>query len=325
MGCGAAEAPRLTTCTRLTGVAAARGPLSDAPAEHAPASYDAGIPALLHGFGRRRASVAGEAPANRAVTPSGNAVEDMARPRTSHVLSEAARRERAQLADLGGQVREIRTRRRWTQAELARRAATSQATISELERGRGGSMSLATWHRLAVALDVQFLARLSRDPHEQPVDAGHLAIQELVLRLSRASGRRRMVEMPTRPSSWGGSADVCLRDDASATLVLLECWNTIGDIGAAARSFDRKLVDLDALALGMFPDRDHRVCGCWVVRASRRNRELVARYAEVFAARFPASSAGWARGLAEAAEPPTGPGLVWCDVAATRVFAWRRR
>ncbi len=93
------------------------------------------------------------------------------------MLSEAGRRERGQLAELGGQVREIRTRRRWTQAELARRVAMSQATISELERGLAGSMPLSKWHRLAVALDVQFLARLSRDPHEQPVDAWHLAIQ----------------------------------------------------------------------------------------------------------------------------------------------------
>ena len=240
------------------------------------------------------------------------------------MLSEAGRRERGQLAELGGQVREIRTRRRWTQAELARRVAMSQATISELERGLAGSMPLSKWHRLAVALDVQFLARLSRDPHEQPVDAWHLAIQELVLRLGRASGRRRSVEMPTRPSSSSPSADVCLRDDAHAGLVLVECWNTITDIGGAARSFDRKLADLEALALGMFPGRPATVTGCWVVRATRRNRELVSRYAEVFAARFPASSAGWARALTDGAEPPSEPGLVWCDARATRLYAWRR-
>ncbi len=63
----------------------------------------------------------------------------------------------------------------------------------------------------------------------------------------------------------------------------------------------------------------------WLVRATARNRALVARYPEVFAARFPGSSAGWVRALVAGAPTPTGTGLVWCDVASTRVFAWRRR
>ncbi len=65
--------------------------------------------------------------------------------------------------------------------------------------------------------------------------------------------------------------------------------------------------------------------GVWVVRAAARNRALVARYPEVFAARFPGSSARWVAALTHGTEPPPEPGLVWCDVGATRLFAWRRR
>jgi hypothetical protein len=68
----------------------------------------------------------------------------------------------------------------------------------------------------------------------------------------------------------------------------------------------------------------YRVGGCWLVRATARNRALVARYPEVFATRFPGSSAGWLRALAAGGEPPSEPGLAWCD-AATRMFAWRQR
>ncbi len=69
----------------------------------------------------------------------------------------------------------------------------------------------------------------------------------------------------------------------------------------------------------------YRVRVCWVVRATVRNRALVARYPEIFATRFPGSSAGWVRALTAAAEPPAQPGLAWCDVAAARLFAWRQR
>lgn len=71
------------------------------------------------------------------------------------------------------------------------------------------------------------------------------------------------------------------------------------------------------------------------VRAARIRRHLtqqqladragIARYPEVFAARFPGSSHGWPSALTVGTEPPAEPGLVWADVATSRVFAWRRR
>jgi hypothetical protein len=69
----------------------------------------------------------------------------------------------------------------------------------------------------------------------------------------------------------------------------------------------------------------YTVAACWIIRATRRNRELVARYPELFASRFPGSSIGWVHALARRIEPPSEPGLVWSDVRATRLFAWRRR
>ena len=241
------------------------------------------------------------------------------------MLAEAARRERALLAELGAEVRGSRVRRHWTQRELASRAGMSQSGVSEIERGLGGPLSLATWERLAVTLDRQLSVHFSRDPHEEPVDAGHLLVQELILRLARNAGRGRSFELPTRRSDPALSADVCLRDDRRAVLVLVECWNTITDIGASARSFDRKLADLRSASVALWPERDAQVRGCWVVRATRRNRALVGRYPEVFATRFPGSSRGWTRALADDEAPPRDPGLVWCDVPGTRLYAWRAR
>jgi hypothetical protein len=62
----------------------------------------------------------------------------------------------------------------------------------------------------------------------------------------------------------------------------------------------------------------------WVVRATARNRALVARYPEVFGRAFPGSSRRWLEALTAGAAPPDEPGLIWSDVAGTRLFAWRR-
>jgi len=244
--------------------------------------------------------------------------------RRNELAAEAARRNREQTARLGGRFREARLRRRLTQQQLGERVGVSRSAVSAIERGLGGGHTLDSWQRLAVALDIRLDIDLGRDPIAEPIDAGHLRIQELVLRLGRAAGYRGSFELATRPSDPARSSDVGLRDDGRRRLTLVECWNTIGDIGAAARSSSRKLAEAEALAIAAGGERPHRVAGCWVVRATARNRELVRRYPEVFAARFPGSSLAWVRALTLGTDPPAEPGLVWCDVATTRLFPWRR-
>ena len=248
----------------------------------------------------------------------------MSRLKRPELHAEAARRNREQLARLGSLMRAARKRRRLTQLALAGRVGVSQPTISLIERGLGSSLSLDVWQRAALALDCPLRIEMAADPLADVADAGHLAIQELVLRLARASGVRRMFELPSRPADPARSVDVGLRDDVRGLLMLVECWNTIGDIGASARATSRKAAELEALAVATGGERKLRVGTVWVVRATRRNRQLVARYPAVFSARFPGSSAGWVRALCAAGDPPIAPGLVWCDVAATRVFPWRK-
>jgi transcriptional regulator with XRE-family HTH domain len=249
----------------------------------------------------------------------------MVKRRRQELAAEAARRNREQLARVGAEVRAARLRRALTQATLGERVGLARATVGALERGHGGGHTLDTWQRVAVALDRPLRLELSRDPLEEPIDAGHLAIQELVLRLGRLAGYRATFELPTRPTDPARATDVGLRDDRTRRLLLVECWNVIGDIGGAARSTNRKLADVAQAAYAFGGERPYRVAGCWVVRATMRNRELVARYPAVFAARFPGSSDRWVRALVEGAEPPDQPGLMWCDVRATRLYGWRRR
>lgn len=206
--------------------------------------------------------------------------------RRQELAAEAARRNREQTARLGGRVRDARLRRRATQLQLGERVGLSRSAVSAIERGLGGGHTLDTWQRLAVALDIRLNATRSSDPAR--------------------------------------STDVGLRDDRRRRLTFVECWNTIGDLGAAARSSARKLAEAEAFAIASGGEHPHRVAGCWVVRATARNRDLVRRYPAVFAARFPGSSLAWVRALTHGTDPPAEPGLIWCDVRTTRLFAWRR-
>ncbi|MEO5965153.1 MAG: helix-turn-helix transcriptional regulator, partial [Candidatus Limnocylindrales bacterium] len=247
----------------------------------------------------------------------------MVKRRASDIAVDAARRNQEQLARLGGQVSAARSRRRLTQAQLGALVGLARSTVSALERGRGGGHTLDTWQRIGVALGTSVRVDLPRDPLADTADAGHLVLQELVLRLARAAGIRGSFELPTRPADPSRSADVGLRDDLRRRLTLVECWNAIGDIGGAARSTSRKVAEAERLAptLGHMP---YSVASCWVVRATRTNRALVERYPEVFAARFPGSSLAWVRALTTGSPPPADPGLVWADISGTRLFAWRR-
>jgi hypothetical protein len=105
----------------------------------------------------------------------------------------------------------------------------------------------------------------------------------------------------------------------------MELWNTFDDIGAAKRSFSWKVERAEQLAAAIGGERPYRVGGCWVVRATRRNRELVGRYPMLFRSGFPGSSAAWVRSLVGGVEPPGEPCLIWCDVQTTRLFEWRQR
>lgn len=242
--------------------------------------------------------------------------------RRSAVVVEAERRSTERKAKIGGEVREMRKRRGWTQARLGREAEVGRLVIGRIERGVG-PLDLETLDRIAVALGVPIAAGFDRDPQVEVADAGHLGVQEIVLRMGRATGYGTQFELPTRPNEPWRSADVVLAARSRGLAILAECWNTFGDIGAATRSSRRKLVELDQLAAAMWGPGTRAVL-VWVVRDTSRNRALVGRYPAVFASTFSGSSHAWVNTLANGAEPPSEPGLVWCDSAAGALRAWHR-
>jgi transcriptional regulator with XRE-family HTH domain len=222
----------------------------------------------------------------------------------------------------GKDVRASRRRRRLTQEALASRIGMSRGYLAKIEAGRGPGVPLEIWFALGEALGRGFRADFIRDRLAEPADAGHLAIQELVLRTARRAGYEGGLELPTRPTDPVRSTDVPLLERRRRRLAIVECWNSFGDLGAAARSSNRKVAEAEALAAALGGDEGSFQVGlCWVVRDTARNRELVKRYPHIFDGRFPGSSAAWVRALTEGTAMPATHGLVWCDLNATRLFA----
>lgn len=222
---------------------------------------------------------------------------------------------------IGEAVAAARRRRGWTQTRLARESGLSQTAISRVELGER-PLEVETLVRVAHELRVPVRVELGRDPLHGPADAGHLAIQELLVRLARATAGATLVELQLGPTDRSLSIDVCVLRRTLGELIVQEAWSRIGDVGAGWRSFDRKLT-LAREAAGAFPQPPKVVTGVWVIRATRANRELLATYPALFAARFPGSSRAWVRALVAGAPAPREPGIVLCDLRATRLFEWR--
>jgi hypothetical protein len=148
-------------------------------------------------------------------------------------------------------------------------------------------------------------------------------MQELVLRVAKPGGWERSWE--SRLAAWGSdrSVDVRLIDRRHRQIAIIECWNTFGDLGQAERSSDIKVRDAGQYAVAVAGGGEPFEVGlAWIVRDTKANRALVQRYPHIFESRFPGSSRGWLEALTRG-PMPSQPGLMWCDLRATRFFARR--
>jgi transcriptional regulator with XRE-family HTH domain len=241
----------------------------------------------------------------------------MGRPKRRNAAIAGAREAAAIAATLARQARATRRSRRLTQAALGVKVGLSQSEISYLERGHGARTALETWVAIGIALDRPIAIGFSRDVAAPPIqDAGHLAAQEVILRVTTAAGWRGRFEVPTDLARSRHSTDVVLtaRD---GRMVLIEVWNRLDDLGAAVRASDHKLAQIEQT--GAHPR------SCWLFVDTAANRQIVRRYPAILRARFGGSSSAWVRALAGGSTPPDTPGLAWVDVSAGRLGELRLR
>ena len=141
-------------------------------------------------------------------------------------------------AQLGQLVREARTLIGWSQAELADRSGTSQATISRLEAGDSGSLGIGTV--LDVLESVGFRADVSIDaPHlrdrtrqRDPVHAR--LVGDVARRLERV-GWRVATEVPIGDRAPRGWIDVLAFRPTDRAGLIGEIKGDLPDIGGLQR------------------------------------------------------------------------------------------
>ncbi len=241
---------------------------------------------------------------------------------------------------LGRSLRDARKAVGLSQLAAADRAGLARSTWSGLEVARDGGVTMATLNRAAMAVRVDLRAYLENaSAASQPRDAIHLRHQELIIRTAATGGWNALAEAALdRDARTSRAADVLL--ERGTEYAIAEVWDWFDDVGAALRDWDRRLDALDRYAIARLnpaagvggPVRSGgsaapvvlpKVGGCWVVRATRRNRELVSDHRHLFRARFAGSGHAWLESLTTSRSMPERAALLWVSVDGRRLFPAR--
>jgi transcriptional regulator with XRE-family HTH domain len=195
----------------------------------------------------------------------------------------------------GSLVRAVRIKRKWRQKDLADRAHVSPSTVSRIERGHLGTVSLATVRRVAAALDirVELVGRWRAGDLDRLLNAKHSALHEQVARMFRQEISTWVVEPEVSFSIFGerGVIDVLAWHPASRALLVIELKTDIVDVNELVGGVDRKR----RLARDIGRDRgwDPAATSVWVIVASgRTNRARISAHSAMLRAAYPMDGRG---------------------------------
>ncbi len=201
---------------------------------------------------------------------------------------------------LGGLFRAVRIHRRWRQDDEADAAGIARSTVSRIERGHLGELSVDTVRRVAAALDihVDLLARWRGGDLDRLVGAGHSAMHEVIAKLFTSTpGWVAAPEVSFSIYGERGVIDVLAWHRERRMLLVVELKTELISVESLIGQVDRyrRL----APRIGRERGWDAASVSGWVVLAdSRMNRRRLARHATVLRGAFPVdgrSIPGWLR------------------------------
>lgn len=204
---------------------------------------------------------------------------------------------------LGSTIRLVRVRRGWRQSDLARRSGVGQATISRIERGHLGTLSLDRLRTVAATLDIRVdvLGRWRAGDVDRLLNAGHSRFHESVARAFRD-----LPEWISAPevsfSIFGerGVIDILAWHPRLRALLVIELKTDIADVNELVGTADKKR----RLAIDVATDRgwikkgeSPSTVSLWIIVApSRTNRRRIAEHGAMLRAAMPTDGrtiAGW--------------------------------
>jgi transcriptional regulator with XRE-family HTH domain len=203
---------------------------------------------------------------------------------------------------LGSAIRQVRIRRGWRQIDLAIAAHVSRSTISRMERGHVGSLSVDTLRTVAGALDVrvELRGRWRGGDLDRLLNARHSALHELVARsFAGLPGWIHEPEVSFAIYGERGVIDILAWHPGRRALLVIELKTDIADVNELVGTVDRKR----RLAARVAHERGWDVgaeatVSVWVIVASgRTNRRRVEAHASMLRAAFPLDGRGIVRWL----------------------------
>jgi transcriptional regulator with XRE-family HTH domain len=190
---------------------------------------------------------------------------------------------------LGTSIRAIRIRRGWRQVDLAGASGVSRGTISRIERGHLGGVSVQTLIAVSRALDawLDLVLRWRGGELDRLVNAGHSAMHEQMARRFRdLPGWTYLPEVSFSYYGERGVVDALAWHAPSRTLVVVELKTLLVDVQELIGNVDRKrrLAPAIVEARGWRPNR---VVAWVVVAESRSNRRRLEAHRALLRAAFP--------------------------------------
>lgn len=227
---------------------------------------------------------------------------------------------------LGSTIRAVRVRRGWRQIDLAAKARVSPATISRLERGHPGSLSLDIIRRVAAALDVRvdLVPRWRAGDLDRLLNAKHSQLHELVARWFADDLPAWVVAPEVSYAIYGerGVIDIVAWHPARRAILVIELKTDIVDVNQLIGKVGEKA----RLIRQIVKDRgwEPSTVSTWViVSGGRTNRARIAAHRAVLRAAFPADGRLMKRWLADPEGNIAGLSL-WTDLAARSLRSTRR-
>jgi transcriptional regulator with XRE-family HTH domain len=143
---------------------------------------------------------------------------------------------------LGAALRAARIRRRLRQADVARAAEVSTATVSRLERGHVETVAVRTLRAVARSLEIriELVPRSRTGELDRLVNARHAALAEAVIGLLRSDGWLARPEVSFNVYGERGVIDLLAWHATTRTVLVIELKTAVVDLGELLGTLDRK-------------------------------------------------------------------------------------
>jgi len=225
-------------------------------------------------------------------------------------------------------VQGIRVSRNLTQAQLAARAGVSRGTVSGLERGLVGGMTVSTLRTISRALGMPPIVSLGwRTPEVEHLrDRLHAAMVEHVVSTLAGLGWEMTPEHSFNHYGERGSADVLAWHATERALLVVETKTRLWDLQDMLSTLDRKRRVLPGVVARELDWRSRAVGVVLVLPELSTPRHVVERHSATFQAALPARQVEVRNWLSS----PTGDlrGLWFLPIANVGDIgqrSWRRR